>query len=69
MTTNLRILICGNLRSGKSSLLRRLRGQAHVAEYTPSTEKVTAATVNWNYKATSEVIKVDAWELQKSVQE
>ena len=28
-------------------------------------ETVSAVTVNWNYKSTSEVAKVDAWEIQE----
>lgn len=48
--------------------MRRLRGQPHQLEYEPTSEVINAATVNWNYKATSEVIKVDAWEMQEQVQ-
>jgi len=35
-----------------------------VIEYIPTKEVVKAATVNWNYKSTSDVTKVDAWEIQ-----
>ena len=67
MTANLRILIIGSEKSGKSSLLGRLKGFPHRIEYFPTAEAINAATVNWNYKATSEVIKVDAWELKDQV--
>ena len=67
MTANLRILIMGSEKSGKSSLLGRLKGFPHGIEYFPTAEAINAATVNWNYKATSEVIKVDAWELKDEV--
>jgi len=48
--------------------MRRLRGFPHQIEYFPTNEVINAATVNWNYKATSEVIKVDAWEIQEHAQ-
>ena len=60
----MRILICGTEKSGKSSLLRRLKGEPHQIEYIETKEEINGATVNWNYKATTEVIKVDAWEMK-----
>jgi len=59
-----RIIICGKKKCGKSALLNRLKGKSHVIEYIPTKEVVKAATVNWNYKSTSDVTKVDAWEIQ-----
>lgn len=59
----MRILVSGRKKSGKSSLLRRLKGLPHRAEYTETKEPVAAVSVNWNYKATTDVIKVDAWEV------
>lgn len=65
ISTNMRILISGRPKSGKSSLLRRLKGQPYTSEYQPTTDPVSAVSVNWNYKATSDVIKVDAWEVKE----
>lgn len=65
ITANIRIIICGKKKSGKSALLNRLSGKPHVIDYFPSTEAVKAATVNWNYKSTAEITKVDAWEIQE----
>ena len=59
----MRILVSGRRKSGKSSLLRRLKGLPHRAEYTETKEPVAAVSVNWNYRATTDVIKVDAWEV------
>ena len=117
---NMKIIICGKRKSGKSSLLNRLKGRPHEALYAPTTEvvqvilwkflwffqvqvgwicrlskfvnfrkfsigrntsisrnsstyrnssiffkiNIQAVTVNWNYKSTSDVAKVDAWEIQ-----
>ena len=61
----MRILVSGRKKSGKSSLLRRLKGLPHTAEYTETKEPVAAVSVNWNYKATTDVIKVDAWEVRE----
>jgi len=63
ISTNMRILVSGRKKSGKSSLLRRLKGLPHKVEYTETKEPVAAVSVNWNYKATTDVIKVDAWEV------
>ena len=63
ISTNMRILVSGRKKSGKSSLLRRLKGLPHRVEYTETKEPVAAVSVNWNYKATTDVIKVDAWEV------
>ena len=63
----MKILICGKRKSGKSSLLNRLKGRPHESTYVTSTEVVQAVTVNWNYKSTSDVAKVDAWEIQGKI--
>jgi len=62
---NMKIVICGKKKSGKSALLNRLKGRPHDENYYASTEIVQAVTVNWNYKSTSDVVKVDAWEIQE----
>ena len=42
ITANMRILICGKKKSGKTSLLNRLKGKPHSIEYNPTKEVVKA---------------------------
>ena len=40
ITANMRILICGKKKCGKTSLLNRLKGKPHSIEYNPTKEVV-----------------------------
>ena len=44
---NMKIIICGKRKSGKSSLLNRLKGRPHEASYTPTTEVVQVIFENF----------------------
>jgi GTPase SAR1 family protein len=66
-----KIIIKGDRNTGKTryiifiilkSLFKRLQGQLFTESYIP-TEKISTANVNWNYKNSSDIIKVDVWYL------
>ena len=59
---NMRLVIRGDVMSGKSSLLRRLKGKQHRPAYYPDTE-LDASMIPWDYKVTSERILVTVWDV------
>ena len=59
---NMKILIRGQRKTGKTQLLRRLQGLDFIAEYTPTPE-ITTAHLIWTCPATDEKVKVEFWDV------
>lgn len=58
---NMKVVIKGDSRTGKSSLFLRLKGYGFDDNYVP-TENLNVTSINWNYKATDDIVKIDLWE-------
>ena len=59
---NMRVIIRGDRNTGKTQLWNRMQGKSFSNAYIP-TAQIQTATIDWNHKTTSEVIKVEVWDV------
>ena len=59
---NVRLMIRGDLQTGKTSLWRRLQGMAYAQQVEPTSE-LGVAHVDWSCEGSADTVKVEVWDV------
>ncbi|CAB4480198.1 uncharacterized protein OCT59_006442 [Rhizophagus irregularis] len=59
---NMKIIIRGDIRTGKSTLFNRLQGGPFKEEYV-TTPQIEVANIQWKYNQANDIIKVEIWDV------
>ena len=59
---NLKILLRGDVQTGKSSMMRRLQGLPHAPQIEASRE-LNVGTLDWQCEGSPDVVRVEAWDV------
>ncbi|KAI8369277.1 uncharacterized protein BYT42DRAFT_583771 [Radiomyces spectabilis] len=59
---NMKIVIRGDVMTGKSMLFNRLQGAEYEEAYS-STSQIQVANIPWHYKDSSDIVKIEVWDV------